>query len=173
MTRGPPLSLVSSLCAGTEAIIPAGDPTNILFELGSFRGHNPMPRTSPPAGAAFRDEMNPVSAGPTTSLDSSATPFRPLLSFFTGARNDSYMGNFRWRLETTINYLGASLRKLGREGAVEFVITDWGSEVPLHRVLNLTEEGRRVVRFILVPPAQAKLHQTKENDYPTSVIQNV
>ena len=95
----------------------------------------------------------------------------PLLSFIIGGRNDQHMGNFKWRFETALNYLGANLDHLGRLDDVEVVVTDWGSEVPLHEVLSLNLAARRIVRFILVPPALA---QELEGDaeFPIVLVQN-
>ncbi|MBI2901303.1 MAG: hypothetical protein HYY17_14055 [Planctomycetes bacterium] len=97
----------------------------------------------------------------------------PLLSLFVGARNDAYMGDSRWRLETTINYLGENLERLQRQDSVELVVCDWGSAQPLHAVLNLTPAGRRIVRFILVPASMARRYAIPENDWPMALLQNV
>jgi hypothetical protein len=76
----------------------------------------------------------------------------PLLTLVIASRNDAYMGDSTWRLATTINFLAAELASLGRLMDAEVLVVDWGSEVPLHRVLPLTPEGKIIARFLLVPP---------------------
>jgi len=48
----------------------------------------------------------------------------PVLSLVLCARNDAYMGNSRWRLETSLNYAGAQIAALGAEDRVEIVVAD-------------------------------------------------
>lgn len=81
---------------------------------------------------------------------------KPLLSLLVCSRNDQYMGNPVWRLQTALNYVAQSVQEVGREGEVEVLVTDWGSEIPLHRVLQLSPAAARLVSFILVPPAFAQ-----------------
>ena len=60
--------------------------------------------------------------------DNTSKSLPPLLSFVIMARNDEYMGNAKWRLETTLDFLATSLSKLGRLQDAEVVIVDWQSE---------------------------------------------
>lgn len=70
------------------------------------------------------------------------------------------MGNSRWRLETTLDYLGAQAASLGYgPDAIEVIVTDWGSDVPLHEVVTLTPEAHRLTRFLHVPPGLARARQ--------------
>jgi uncharacterized protein (UPF0248 family) len=95
----------------------------------------------------------------------------PRLSIFIGARNDTYMGNYRWRLETTLNYLAASLEQIGRLNDVEVIITDWNSDVPLHRVLKISPTAQSLVRYVVVPPAIARKAQG-DSEFPIVLAQN-
>lgn len=95
----------------------------------------------------------------------------PKLSLIIGARNDQYMGNFTWRFETALNYLGANLEQLGRLDDVEVVVTDWGSEVPLYEVLALNAPAGQIVRFVLVPPTLAQELQG-DSEFPIVLAQN-
>lgn len=97
---------------------------------------------------------------------------QPILSLIVGARNDSYMGDFKWRLGTCLNCLGRSLAAIGRLDDVEMVVCDWGSEVPLHRELALNSQARKIVRFIIVPPETAVPAQ-KDSQFPIPMVQNV
>ncbi|UCD33245.1 MAG: hypothetical protein JSV38_05090 [Desulfobacterales bacterium] len=95
-----------------------------------------------------------------------------LLSLIIPSRNDTYMGPSNWRLETTINFLATELEKINRLEHTEVVVVDWGSKIPLHSVLSLTDSARRITRFILVPVA---VHDAvrKDSDFPDSIALNV
>jgi hypothetical protein len=80
----------------------------------------------------------------------------PRLSLILCSRNDSYMGNSRWRLQTTLEFLARNVSELGRERDVELVVVDWGSEVPLHEVVELTPNAARIASFLPVPPDLAR-----------------
>ncbi len=101
----------------------------------------------------------------------SQTTDRKLLSIVTSGRNDNYMGNFIYRITTAINYLAYNLNKLGRLDDVEVVITDWGSDIPLSKVLSLTEEAAKICRFVYVPQALAK--DIKPDGFDPSTSANV
>jgi len=82
------------------------------------------------------------------------------------------MGNSNWRLQTSINFLARQLHQLGRIGEVEVVIVDWGSERPLYKDIELTEEGEKITRYIIVP---VEVHERVRGDssFPDSVVLNV
>lgn len=96
---------------------------------------------------------------------------RPLLSFVMHGRNDNFMGDFTWRLGTTINIIARSAERIGRLNDIEVVVTDWNSEVPLHKVVKLVPEARRITRFIPVPPEIA-IPAQKDATYPDSIVAN-
>jgi hypothetical protein len=104
--------------------------------------------------------MSPLTGGPA-----------PLLSLIYVARNDNYMGNFAWRFETALNYLAANLVDLGLLDGVEAVVTDWGSDTPLHRVLTLSAAAQQIVRYVIVPPDIAQLEQ-RDSPFPIVIAQN-
>lgn len=95
----------------------------------------------------------------------------PLVSLFVAARNDDYMGDFKWRLSTACNYMAQSLAKIGRLGAVELLVGDWNSDVPLHKEIKLTPEARDMVRFIVIPPAIAATRQ-QDSKFPNCIVYN-
>ncbi len=78
------------------------------------------------------------------------------LSLILCSRNDAYMGNSLWRLETTLNYVGDRVRSLGLDDDVEVIVADWGSEVPLAEVVALGPAAARIVSFLRVTPALAR-----------------
>lgn len=96
---------------------------------------------------------------------------QPTLSFVIPARNDAFTGNFKWRLETTLNYLAGNLLKLDRLDETEVVICDWGSEEPLHTALCLDRAARKISRFVLIPPEIAHQLQ-KDSEFPVVLAQN-
>lgn len=80
---------------------------------------------------------------------------RPLLSLCLVAKNEEYQGDYLYRLRTCLDFLGKGLASLGRVRDVEILVTDWGSDVPLHEDLSLPPEAHDLVRFIRVPPELA------------------
>jgi len=81
---------------------------------------------------------------------------QPRLSLILCSRNDSYLGNSRWRLQTTLNYTSARIEELGSAADVEIVVADWGSEVPLSSVMALLPAADSITRFVWIPPALAR-----------------
>jgi hypothetical protein len=81
---------------------------------------------------------------------------KPILSLILCSRNDQYMGNSLWRLQTTLNYVAQNVHEIGREEDIEVLVADWGSEVPLRDVLILSPATARIVSFILIPPEIAR-----------------
>jgi Glycosyl transferase family 2 len=92
---------------------------------------------------------------------------KPVLSLILCSRNDQYMGNSPWRLQTALNYIAQNVHELNREEDVEIIVTDWGSEIPLHTVLQLSPIAARMVSFVIVPPALARAVQ---QDSPFSEV---
>lgn len=77
------------------------------------------------------------------------------------------MGNSRWRLQTALNYLARNLDELGKSNAVEILIADWGSEKPLHEVLELSPAAAAMVSFVVIPPSIA---QDLQQDSPFAEV---
>ena len=95
----------------------------------------------------------------------------PLLSLILCSRNDAYMGNSRWRLETSLNYVGERVHALGRSADVEVIVTDWGSEVPLGNVVRLGPAASRIVSFLTVSPDLASALQ-RDSPFPEVLALN-
>jgi len=94
-----------------------------------------------------------------------------LLSVVVTGRNDDYMGNFKYRITTCLNYLARNLKDLGRLDDVEIIVTDWNSDVPLAKELSLSPEAGRICRFVYVPPKVAlALQQPGEVFCPTCAM---
>ena len=101
----------------------------------------------------------------------SSTAASPVLSLILCSRNDSYMGNSRWRLETTLNYTADRVRALGLERDVEVIVCDWGSETPLADVVALGPAAADIVSFLHVPPSTARQLQ-QDSPFPEVMALN-
>ena len=95
----------------------------------------------------------------------------PLISLILCSRNDSYMGNSRWRLETSINHALLNAKDANFLDKLEIIVSDWGSEIPLSEVLNLVPEAKDRVKFVHVPPDIAKVEQ-KDSKFPEVIALN-
>ena len=95
----------------------------------------------------------------------------PLISLILCSRNDSYMGNSRWRLETSINLALLNAKDANFLDKLEIIVTDWGSEVPLSEVLTLVPEAKGKVKFVYVPPDIAEVEQ-KDSKFPEVIALN-
>lgn len=83
----------------------------------------------------------------------------PALSLILCSRNDRYMGNSIWRLQTALDYVALTLAAIGRNDDVEILVTDWGSTTPLRDAVTLSEAAARMTTFITVPPETANALQ--------------
>ena len=87
------------------------------------------------------------------------------------SRNDSYMGNSRWRLETSINLALLNAQKSNFINQLEIIVSDWGSNVPLSDVLSLVPEAEGRVNFVHIPAVIAKKEQ-KDSKFPEVIALN-
>lgn len=82
-------------------------------------------------------------------------------SFIAVSRNDNYGGDTKNRLENTINLLGKLIIESKQEKMFEIIIVDWGSFLPnLHKVLNINEEVKNIIKFIIVPFEMANYYNS-------------
>jgi hypothetical protein len=95
---------------------------------------------------------------------------RITLSLVLCSRNDSYMGNSLWRLQTALNYLADQI-PAGRESQIEVIVSDWGSEVPLRKAIQLKGRAARVTSFLEIPPHIAENEQ-KDSPFPEVLALN-
>lgn len=93
-----------------------------------------------------------------------------LLTLVVTGRNDDYMGNFKYRLYTCINYVARNAARLGRLDDLEVCVTDWGSEVPLAAVLPLSPEAASITVFHYVPPSVTRAARSDGDFYPSCAI---
>jgi predicted O-methyltransferase YrrM len=95
------------------------------------------------------------------------------LSVVLVCRNDNYMGNYKYRLATSINYLARNLKQIGRLEEVEILVTDWNSETPIAKVLPLSTDAGEITQFIYVPPTIATKFQQPDQVFHSSCSMNV
>lgn len=99
---------------------------------------------------------------------------RPLLSFFMGCRNDSYMGESTYRLGLSLDSIARSFECAGMLGEIEIIVCDWGSEtVPLHETgdLTLSPEAQAMTKFLVVPKEFAD-SVSGDSQWPEALIRN-
>lgn len=93
------------------------------------------------------------------------------LTIIIPARNDNFMDTFRYRMESTLNTIALNLAKIGKLAEVEILVADWGSDAPLHTVLNLLPGARQITRYLIVPPDIA-VREQKDSVFPIVLAQN-
>jgi len=96
-----------------------------------------------------------------------------LLSICMTGRDDDYTLDFRYRITTTLNHFARSLKNLGRLEDVEICVTDWGSQIPMARTLELSPEAAQICRFIYVPPEVIRATQDGKEYFHTTRALNV
>ncbi len=99
------------------------------------------------------------------------SPKRPLLSFVMTGRNDGFMGDFNWRLGTSINIMARAAARLGRLDDLEIIVSDWNSEIPLHKVVELVPEAKKITKFLPVP-SEIAVPAQKDTHFPDSIVLN-
>jgi hypothetical protein len=85
---------------------------------------------------------------------------QPILSIITCGKNDQYAGNFLQRLQLNLSKLESNLKKFNITD-VEILVTDWGSEIPLHTILDITNFN--FTKFIHIPPHLAHQYSPDSN----------
>jgi hypothetical protein len=95
----------------------------------------------------------------------------PLYSLVTFGRNDNYNPDFLYRLQTMLNFNARALEKIGRLDDVEFVVVDWGSEVPLREALALEAPAAAASSFLeLSPEAVARVSDVPNGMHSTRAV---
>src|SRR5207344_2531201 len=80
------------------------------------------------------------------------SPPLPLVSVVIIGRNDGYMGDYLYRLGTSLAFLARSAERAGLLDEMEVLVVDWASEQPLSGALTLTAAAHRVTRFLTITP---------------------
>jgi hypothetical protein len=81
---------------------------------------------------------------------------RPLLSVVIIGRNDGYMGDYLYRLATSVSFLARNAAAEQLLDDLEILIVDWASEHPLAGELPLDPVARAVTSLLEITPAQVR-----------------
>ena len=87
------------------------------------------------------------------------------LSICLTGRNDNYSLDFNRRLEQLLNFLAYSAKKGNVLDAIEVVLTDWNSDVPLISELSLSKEACGLLKTVIVPPEIANNYNWKDTPF--------
>ena len=96
----------------------------------------------------------------------------PLISLLICSRNDGYMGRPELRLQHCLNYNAEVIFNCALQDQVEIIVNDWGSHIPLQKVLKLTEKARQLTYFLEVGPDMVKAVQ-KDSPFTEVLANNV
>jgi len=77
------------------------------------------------------------------------------LSVVLCGRNDDYLGDFKYRIASAINYLVRSAYRAGCLADMEINVVDWNSDTPLSAELDLIPQAVQAANFLAVPPETA------------------
>ena len=95
------------------------------------------------------------------------------VSFIIAGRNDNYLGNFKKRLQLSMNFLAHSAHQAGISHDLELLLVDWNSDTPLLNELNLSEECLKLTRVVEVSTETAERHkQHDEQNFHSTLSYN-
>lgn len=94
-----------------------------------------------------------------------------LLSIVIVGRNDDYLGNYRYRLQTCLDFLATNLRLLGRLDDVEVLFVDWNSQGrTLADEISVGDDAAAILRFVIVTPQVAKARNMQVSFFTTCAV---
>ncbi|MBV5322400.1 MAG: hypothetical protein JZU60_01035 [Ilumatobacteraceae bacterium] len=96
-----------------------------------------------------------------------------LLSIILCGRNDNYLGDFKYRIRTSINYASLNCLRADIKEITEIVVIDWNSKTPLRNDLELSSDANDICKFIEVPAAIADKYHYGGGLFNTEVAVNV
>tara|TARA_B110000438_G_scaffold302756_1_gene361484 strand:+ start:6148 stop:7704 length:1557 start_codon:yes stop_codon:yes gene_type:complete len=76
-------------------------------------------------------------------------------------------------MTTCINLIAKGLESIGYLDSVEVLVTDWNSNIPLHKALSIDSNAIEITRFIVVPPEIASEQLEEGKVFHNSYAQNV
>ena len=91
-----------------------------------------------------------------------------LLSIILVGRNDNYGGNFKKRLQLSINYFARNADIIDYLNNCEIIFVDWASQIPISEELVLTQKASQICRFLNI-----NKKQVNNLDFNTTVGVNV
>lgn len=97
---------------------------------------------------------------------------KPLISICTFGKNDDYMPDFLYRIETTITFLSQSICNIEKEDLIEIIVVDWASKKPLNQAIRLNDKFRNLVKFLYIKQEDI-IHFGEKNISNHSFVQNL
>ncbi|CAK0768748.1 conserved hypothetical protein [Gammaproteobacteria bacterium] len=95
-----------------------------------------------------------------------------LLSIVLCGKNDNYLGDFKYRIQSAINYAGINCTKAGFQDMVEILIVDWNSDTPLSQELKLLPDAYDMCRYVEVPSGVASSYHLNGRQFNTEAAAN-
>lgn len=74
----------------------------------------------------------------------------PLITLCICGKDDNYVDDFLYRIETTINYICQEIEGIKKEKHFELIIVDWASKKPMHDTLSLNSNLKSSVNFLYI-----------------------
>lgn len=96
-----------------------------------------------------------------------------LLTIVLCGRNDDYLGDFKYRIQTAINYVGVSCAHRGLKNDVEILVVDWNSDEPLSQALLLLPDAYDICQYISVTPELVHKHAPSNRRFSPEIAANV
>ena len=81
-------------------------------------------------------------------------------------KDDNYVDDFLYRLETTINYICQEIEEIKKKEEFELIIVDWASKKPLHDTLSLNTNSKSSVNFLYITEKFLKESQYNCDNIP-------
>ena len=96
-----------------------------------------------------------------------------LIEFCIYGRNDDYMPDFIYRLETSISHFIKSVTEIDKTSDYLLTVVDWGSSTPLSDVVEIVEPTSEMVCFSYISPKQIKEIGIESKGIPASLPINL
>lgn len=95
-----------------------------------------------------------------------------ILSIVICGRNDNYLGDFKYKITTSLNYLCSNIVRLKKQSYIEVIFVDWNSNVPLFKDIELIPCAREIVKFVIIPPAIAFRYNSHHSEFNANCAMN-
>jgi glycosyltransferase involved in cell wall biosynthesis len=96
-----------------------------------------------------------------------------LLSIILCGRNDNYLGDFKYRIQTAINYMGRNCARAGLKDDIEILVVDWNGDEPLSQALKLLPDTYDICRYVSVSPDLVRSHFPGNRRFNSEAAVNV
>ena len=97
----------------------------------------------------------------------------PLITFCICGKDDNYVDDFLYRIETTINYICQEIEEIKKGKDFELIIVDWASKKPMHDTLSLNSNLKSSVNFLYITENFLKDSQYNRDNIPICYALNL